>query len=291
MKNHLLLGGERRRMIRDLAIQGLESADIAKQVGISKGGVLYHLRMQAQGKTKDKSYWFVENRDKALQLISEGLNAPTIAKRLDSTMTEAQYHLVAAGIRTNGLPRNDIPEDEVRQMYWEKGWSIGKISEFYNCDTECLRKKMIHWGIERRSLKDSVPRGPGHRHYKDGNGAERSRNKDRKSPRRESWQVAAICLGYPLPKGWLVHHHDENPDNNDWQNLWLFHSWTEHSLYHTRKSHLLLRGIEVDANQLALESGGVPLPRPPYPIPSLNDIDQHYLWQTLVQRVLGQTVS
>jgi hypothetical protein len=45
-------------------------------------------------------------------------------------------------------------------------------------------------------------------------------------------EVATLALGRLLSKDEVVHHHDENPTNNDVANLWVFPTTGDHSRYH-----------------------------------------------------------
>lgn len=47
--------------------------------------------------------------------------------------------------------------------------------------------------------------------------------------------VAERALGKRLPRGAVVHHVDENPNNNDPSNLVLLQSQSEHMLLHAKK--------------------------------------------------------
>ena len=84
--------------------------------------------------------------------------------------------------------------------------------------------------------------------------------------RRQSYEVAAICLGQPLPPGMVIHHLDEDWHNNNPANLILFESQSPHATFHQLLNRLRRQGQTVDASRLALESGGKSLPRPPAPI-------------------------
>ena len=97
--------------------------------------------------------------------------------------------------------------------------------------------------------------------YKHGNG---SRANER-TPQLTK-QVAAVCLGYVVPRGWIIHHMDENPGNNHPENLAIFHTKKEHAIFHQQQLHCQREGLPYDANQLASESGGFLLPLPTHPI-------------------------
>src|SRR5436190_5664466 len=112
-------------------------------------------------------------------------------------------HMSKAGIH---LPRTRKLHDLAEAIaLYQSGWSLSAVARHVGMTDENLRRRFVRAGIPRRTLKESVPRGPGHRHYKDGLRDERKTVRD-SQPRKQSWQVAAICLGHPLASGWVVHH-------------------------------------------------------------------------------------
>jgi hypothetical protein len=84
--------------------------------------------------------------------------------------------------------------------------------------------------------------------------------------RRQSYEVAAICLGQPLPRLWVIHHLDENPENNEPSNLLLFRHQSAHAGFHQQVLKLQRAGQAVDVRALAIELGGRPMPEPPQPL-------------------------
>jgi len=44
-------------------------------------------------------------------------------------------------------------------------------------------------------------------------------------------------LGFPLPDGYIIHHEDGNQNNNDFKNLFVFRSHSDHLKYHHAKRH------------------------------------------------------
>lgn len=229
----------------------------------------------------------MDTRERVLKMHQAGQTPPEIAKALGISTSGVHYHLKRMGISTVHPLKKDISTDQIRDLY-QQGISIRDIAEELGIGDEALRRRMIRAGIERRSLKESVPRGAQNRHYKDGQRDARKKMRD-SLPRKESWQVAAICLGHPLARGWIVHHMDENPTNNDPANLWLFPTFEHHSRYHAQLSRCQQRGIAADANQLVLENGGLKLPPPPAPIPSVHDRDPLALFDELRSRLQSHT--
>jgi len=105
--------------------------------------------------------------------------------------------------------------------------------------------------------------------YKHGNGSQ----KEKRIPELTK-QVAAICLGYIVPRGWQIHHLDGDPSNNRPENLAIFHNKSEHANFHQLELRLQREGAEVDASQLVSETGGFLLPIPSHPIVSPHEKDR-----------------
>jgi transposase len=84
---------------------------------------------------------------------------------------------------------------------------------------------------------------------------------DRDSGKYWARRTVELALGRKLPKGWVIHHMNENPRDQRQSNLWLFPAAQLHSAYHMQQSESLAAGGLVAANQTALENGGVWLPQ------------------------------
>ena len=97
--------------------------------------------------------------------------------------------------------------------------------------------------------------------YKHGNG-----NQSRKRVPELTKQVAALCLGHIVPRGWQLHHLDGDPSNNHPENIAVFHDKSEHAKYHQQELKLQRANLPVDASQLVSENGGFLLQSPDHPI-------------------------
>ena len=134
---------------------------------------------------------------------------------------------------------------------------------------ELLEKHQISQTTLYRWLKehDMAPRGrvgaPGKQNYqyKHGNG-----NQPEKRIPELTKQVAALCLGHIVPRGWQIHHLDGDPSNNHPENLAIFHNKSEHACFHQLELRLQREGGEVNTSQLVSETGGFLLPLPTHPI-------------------------
>ena len=207
-----------------------------------------------------------------LDLWNELHNAQEVAKRIGTSDAYVYQVLwTKFGIR---CPRNhpnklDLPMEEIKDRYLG-GESCAQIAETFDLSAERIRRRLRGYGVERRSLKESVPRGKRNRFYKNGEGKKEVMH----YYRRQSYEVAAICFGQPLPQGWIIHHLNENPRDNRPENLVLFQSAHDHSAHHTQLRVLRRKGQPIDAIQVALENGAQALPQPPHPILLELDTDQ-----------------
>ena len=84
---------------------------------------------------------------------------------------------------------------------------------------------------------------------------------DRDSGKYWARRTVELALGRKLPKGWVIHHMNENPRDQRQSNLWLFPLAQLHGAYHQRQSESLAAGGRVAASQTALENGGLWLPQ------------------------------
>lgn len=151
-----------------------------------------------------------------------------------------------------------LPMDEVASRYLA-GETCRQIAADLGVDQEMLRRRMARAGIARRP-SPRAGSGPQNPQWKGG------KTQTMHYYRRQSYEVAAICLGQPLAPGWVIHHLDEDPTNNAPENLLLFPSQGPHAHYHQQLLKTQRQGLAVDAILLAKETGGQVLPRPPHPI-------------------------
>jgi hypothetical protein len=112
-----------------------------------------------------------------------------------------------------------------------------------------LSKRLIKIGVRLGS--HNYARGSKNNFWKDG-----EKRTAMHYYRRQSYEVAAICIGRPLEPGAVIHHFDENHCNNNPENLAVFPSQSNHARYHRQLLVILRKGHEVDTIQLALKNGG-----------------------------------
>lgn len=207
-----------------------------------------------------------------IRLWHETLNQHEVSRRLGVHQTTVSRILRAHGLgpgKGHRLPVHDLPLDEITTRYLA-GESAREIAESFGVDSEVVRKRLARHGVKRRiggAAKEKHPNWKGGRPSVE-------------IYRRLSHEVAAICLGRPVPKGWIIHHVDENYANNDPSNLVLFRTQSEHFRFHRLLSKLQRQDPTVDTSRLALENGALALPPPPRPIEFGPDIDWLYPSET-----------
>jgi len=199
------------------------------------------------------------DRAEVLRLFEETGNQHEVARQIGCLPSTVSKILIAQGVRTGRTGRPEtihLPREEIVARYLE-GEPCRMIAESYNVDPEVVRMRLRRWHIRRRVggvQKEEHPfwKG-GHKetmHYY----------------RRQAYEVAAICLGQPLPQGMILHHLDEDPKNNNPSNLVVFPSQGHHARFHLRLHNpQSVKKIEPSI-QAVLESGGHSLPQPPVPI-------------------------
>ena len=207
-----------------------------------------------------------------LDLWNQHHDTKKVADRIGTSRTYVTQVLKDKfGIR---CPRNHpnkipLPMEEIKRRY-EAGESCAQIAKTFGLSAERIRRRLRGYGVPRRTLKESVPRGEHNRFYSNGKGKREVMH----YYRRQSYEVAAICLGQPLPRGWIIHHLNGNPEDNRPENLVLFQSSGTHAAHHIQLCGLQQKGLPVDASQLALENGAQVLPPPPSPILLEPDTEQ-----------------
>ena len=114
--------------------------------------------------------------------------------------------------------------EQLYNLYINLEYSTKEIAPIFGCKAEAVRRKLIKYGIPRRSVKEVNHLRPL------GMNQMASENRARKK-----WQKH---YGKQIPKGYFVHHIDGNPYNNKLVNLMLI--WRgDHVRWHHAKKQLM----------------------------------------------------
>jgi len=163
-------------------------------------------------------------------------------------------HGIARTGKIGRSPLVPISLKEAHQRH-EAGENVKDIAASYGVSAPSLCKRLRRAGIRIGQNR--------HRQKERNFQWKGGKTKRSDKTRRQAHEVAASCLGTPLPRAWVVHHDDENPENNDPSNLILFETNALHLVYHQKLLGIQRRGLKVDTSHLASESGGLALPPPP----------------------------
>ncbi|MGH8259859.1 MAG: HNH endonuclease [Steroidobacteraceae bacterium] len=248
-----------KREILSLDDQRLSQAEIARRTGTSQSTVSAYLRSASRARGRGGSQRTVD-RARVVALWHEHHNQHTVARILGIVQAHVSQILNKKGIRPgrgSRQPTHALAMDQLAERYLA-GSSTVELAREYRVDPEVVRRRLIRYGVQMRARG---MKGATNYQYKHGRGYQPMHYF-----RRQSYEVAAICLQRPMPQGWVIHHLDEDPHNNAPQNLILFPSQKHHARFHQRQLTLQRSGGAVDAIYLALEIGGVQLPPPRVPI-------------------------
>ena len=185
---------------------------------------------------------YLLNRSQKATAKVLGLCDATVGRALDT---------LGYGTRRKGYQIvNPTPLDIVRARN-ENGENAEGIAKSFGVHKTVIYQRMKSAGIPL--IKHGQATGEASPMY---NGGEKTRTTKQ---RKEARSIGATALGRPLARGEVIHHHDCDPSNNAIENLWYFPTVSAHSSYHSKLKRRRNQGLEVDANQMGLSSGGVPL--------------------------------
>jgi hypothetical protein len=115
--------------------------------------------------------------------------------------------------------------------------------------SEVVRRRLLLAGVQSRTGCAKKDRNY---FWKGGRDKYSSDHRDR----YQTYRVVVAFLGMLLPKGWVVHHLDEDATNDSLSNLVLFPNALVHSNYHLWLIQNQLLGNSAEAIQEALRIGG-----------------------------------
>jgi len=194
--------------------------------------------------------------EEVLQAYKETKNQHVAAKALGISQAQVSRIMRRAG-HGIGKGKNHpfeipLPMDELAAMY-AQGYSTIDIGTKYGITPERARRRLRGHGVAMRSLVGSRARGAKNYQWKGG----KSRN--RKDTHKAVRRIAENFLGEPLPAGWIVHHHNEDNEDQELDNLVLFPSASLHLRYHQQRLKRQHAGAPADSIQMVIRAGGQPL--------------------------------
>lgn len=201
------------------------------------------------------------SHEKILELYDTGMPQAEIAKIVGCAESRISQIVREYGRSAFHRRYPEIHKLDNTQLIedYRSGMPHDKILEKHHIGSSTLYRRLRKMKIPHRPrLETTGPRNP---QYKHGKGCRRNEREPSLTK-----QVVAICLGHIVPRGWQIHHMDENPGNNHPENLLVFRSKSGHAIFHQRQLKLQREGLPVDAIQLASETDGFSLPLPTHPI-------------------------
>lgn len=162
-----------------------------------------------------------------------------------------RYHGIHTGKGKNHP--NKLPMEDIIRRY-SAGESTIQIARSLGVDPEVIRRRLNRRGIQMRPPGGWELKGEKNHQWK-------GKETPYKCGKYQARKTYEAFLGKPLLPGLVIHHMNENTEDNSADNLWVFPNNSCHSRYHQRLLSLQRQGLQADANQIALENGGAPLRR------------------------------
>lgn len=94
--------------------------------------------------------------------LDKRLTLKQIAQKLGKGYSTIHYWMKKHGIPRRPSPSKTfpIPKETLLDLYWKKKLNTKQIAKLYQCDDETIRKKLIKFGIQRRSNSESKTKYP-----------------------------------------------------------------------------------------------------------------------------------
>lgn len=155
---------------------------------------------------------------------------------------------------TTGIERLLDLQEAVLADYTTDAISLRDMARRFGTHEGTMRTFLAMHGVLKQRGGQAGEHNPQHK-------ARGVEQKDRTSGKYWARRVVELALGRTLPKGWVIHHMNENPLDQSHSNLWLFPSPDAHSRYHQQLRDSLTQGGQLSSSRLALDNGGQWLPR------------------------------
>lgn len=165
------------------------STKASKALGISVWSILERVNAHNIPHVSKNKY----DREEIQRLWEETESIDAIIHQLEIPKTYLQKilkHELEIEVPYEHPNKYDLPMDELAERY-RNGETCGEIARSIGIPSERVRRRLTAHGVKIRSAAESVPRGKKNVFYKNGNGKREIMH----YYRRQSYEVAAICLG------------------------------------------------------------------------------------------------
>ena len=248
----------------DLFDSGASLQEISEAVGHSMSWatrVLKENNRSAKERRYPNASW---DEEAILKDYQNGMALIELREKYDIGSTTFYRLLKKRGVKTR---RNWKDREERQNNYAQVDWDdvIAAYQDYVRIDKIEVKYKVSRTTLYQELRIRGIPkRGAGHNssgldspRWKHGQG-----HRDSERDPMLTKQVAAICLGHVVPRGWHIHHMSEDLSDNRPENLAVFRNGSDHSNYHRQEEYLQQRDLPIDTNQLVLENDGIVLRRP-----------------------------
>ena len=197
-----------------------------------------------------------------IEMFDSGCSLREIADGVGCSMSTASRYLTASGRSAwdRRYPQTEGRDEDAMIQDYQNYMPLTEILHKYHISQTTLYRRLREREIETRPKRPSML-GKNNPQYKHG----KSGRPDERNPVLMK-QVAAACLGMVVPRGWIIHHIDGNPQNNRPENLAVFRTRRDHQRMHQQLLMLQRIGRPVDASQMVLKNNGILLPVPDHPL-------------------------
>lgn len=171
------------------------------------------------------------DREEVARLYQSGLSTIQVAAALNCAANTVMHHLKSQSIARRPLKRIDWPIEQMRKWYEEDGWTLQQIADQIGQKQKVVNKVAKKHGFRMR--RTGPPSGAVHPGWKGGRHLDKTgyvlvylpdHPAAQNGYYREHRLVMEAVLGRYLTKDEVVHHKNDNKQDNDPENLVLYSS-------------------------------------------------------------------